>query len=85
MTEFKIVDASPVALAVPEPKEKKEEVKYPFDALLTGKSFVVPISEDLNVEALRNQASRAAKRMGCKFRVIKHGEPHNCYEVARVG
>lgn len=78
MTEFKMLNASPVAMA------KKEKIEYPFDTLQTGKCFTVPFHDDLSVTGLRNAASRAGKRLGCKFRVIKHDAPHNCYEVARV-
>lgn len=82
MTGFKIVDSSPAATAVSEAKIK---AAYPFEELSSGKSFLVPITDDLSEVGLRNAASRASKKYNCKFRVIKHAEPHNCYEVARIG
>lgn len=78
---FQIVDSSPLAKAV---AEKLPKSSYPFDELEVGKSFLVPVAEVEEVN-LRMAASRQNKKKdGKRFKVIKHGEPHNVFEVARV-
>lgn len=77
MTGFKIVDSSPqvASLAV--------VTEVPFDTLEVGKSLVIEL-DAISEGLLRTKTSRRNKKGDKTFRVIKHGEPNNCYEVARI-
>jgi hypothetical protein len=78
---YPIVESSPVALGPEDELKKRNEM--PFAELQIGKSFLVP-KTDMREQSVRNAATAAGKKLKFKFRVIKHGEPHNCYEVARI-
>ncbi len=78
---YQIVQASPQALAATEDKPK---ASYPFDDVGVGQSFLVP-QADVSEAALRMAVSRRNKKAdGGTFRVVKHGDPHNVFEVARI-
>lgn len=78
---YQIVDSSPAAKVA---SEKQTNSKLPFEALEVGKSFLVPIA-DVEEVNLRMAATRQNnKKDGKRFKVIKHGEPHNVFEVARI-
>lgn len=77
---FPIVESSPQAKTE---QTKPSRIEYPFDSLEVGKSFVVPFSA-ASESQVRMAVSRRNKKDPGKFKVIKHGEPHNAYEVARV-
>ncbi|URA06957.1 hypothetical protein Pfeifenkraut_BL30060 [Xanthomonas phage Pfeifenkraut] len=77
---FPIVDSSPQAKTE---QQTPSRLEYPFDSLEVGKSFVVPLSA-VTESQIRMAVSRRNKKEQGKFKVIKHGEPNNCYEVARV-
>lgn len=77
---YQIVDSSPLAKTASE----KQASKFPFEELEVGKSFLVPIAE-ITEANLRMAASRQNnKKDGKRFKVIKHGEPQNVFEVARI-
>lgn len=59
--------------------------KYPYSSLIIGYSFTVPLNEIANEQSFRNMVSAKSKALKKKFCVVKHAEPYNCYEVARIG
>lgn len=77
---YKIVDSSPQANDV-EPTTKFQS-KYPWNGLTVGKSFTVPFA-DVKQATIVSYASRMAKKLGRKFKVIVH-ESNKLYEVARL-
>lgn len=78
---YQIVQASQQALNKAEVSNRSI---YPFSQLEVGQSFLVPIAEVTEVN-LRMAVSRQNKKKdGKNFTVVKHGEPHNVFEVARV-
>lgn len=78
---YQIVQASPQAM---EKKPTAERTSYPFAELAVGQSFLVPIAEVTEVN-LRMAVSRQNKKKdNRRFTVVKHGEPHNVFEVART-
>jgi len=58
--------------------------KWPYSNLNIGYSFTVPIAEITNEQSLRNMVTAKSKFLKKKFTVIKHGEPYNCFEIARI-
>lgn len=77
--EFKIVESSPEAKAFVDTGGK---IKYPFDQLEEGKSFIVPFAE-ANEDSLKVQCSKWSKKTGNKFVLLKH-EKYGMFEVHRV-
>lgn len=78
---YQIVQASAAAM---EKKEQAERSSYPFAELAVGQSFLVPIADVTEVN-LRMAVSRQNKKKdGKRFTVVKHGDPHNVFEVART-
>lgn len=77
---YPIVESSPKALDV---AEDYKASSMPFDKLEVGKSFLIPLDQ-LKEQSVRNAATKAAKKLGWKFSVVKHEEPNNVYEVARI-
>lgn len=77
---YPIVESSEKALTA---AEEEKHTAMPFESLEVGKSFLVKVSE-LKEQTVRNAASKANKKLARKFKVVKHGEPHNVYEVARI-
>lgn len=59
--------------------------KYPYSNLIIGYCFTVPITEIPNEQSFRNMVTAKGKALKKKFTVIKHGDPYNCFEVARIG
>ena len=58
--------------------------KYPYSQLAIGYCFTVPLTNVDNEVSFRNIVTAKGRALGKKFTVVKHGEPHNCYEVARI-
>ena len=73
-----IVDSTPLMLA--NNTARISNRKFPFDTLEVGKSFFVALSEEGN---LRTQASQYGKKLGRKFRCVKHKE-QGLIEVGRI-
>lgn len=75
-----ILPSSPQAL---EPIDSRYKAKYtfPFDELIKGFSFPVEFNEVSSLAVLRTTADRYGKKLGKKFRVIKHATE---YEVCCI-
>lgn len=89
---LQIVECSPLAeLRMPADRtdtvgtEVKAREKYPYSGLAIGYSFTLPLDQVVNEHSFRNMVMAKSKALKKKFTVIKHGEPFNCYEVARIG
>lgn len=78
---FQIVQASQQAL---KKAESVEQSAYPFAQLEIGQSFLVPIAEVTEVNLRMSVSRQNKKKDGKRFTVVKHGEPHNVFEVARL-
>ena len=79
---FQIVASSPKALATTEVKRSSIEA-FPFQQLEVGQSFLVPFNT-VAESTIRNNASKVGKKLSRKFSVVKHEDPHNVFEVARI-
>lgn len=86
---YAIVECSPQAKAkitnatgAPAEPNNHHRTKYPFDALVIGQCFCVPIAE-ANETSLRLTATKKGKATSKKFSVIKH-QSHGVVEVARI-
>lgn len=81
-----------IVVSSPQAAQKNEEVErklYPFEDLAVGQSFLVPFGEVGSETAFRMTVSRQNKKSEKagqlnRFRVVKHGEPYNVFEVARI-
>ena len=56
----------------------------PYSQLPIGFSFTLPVAEIKNEHSFRNMVMAKAKTLKKKFTVVKHDEPLNCFEVARI-
>ena len=87
---YNIVTSSPKVLKRVVESDIKEELipslhhrkKYPFEMLLPGQSFVIPIDE-VKPASLRTIVSRRNQRSEKQFVVVTHKE-FNCFEVGRI-
>lgn len=89
---IEIEQCSPVAAAKIKPDavdtvgvEVREREKYPFSNMPIGWCFRLPYNTVKSEPSLRSQVTIKGKHLNKQFTVIKHGDPHNCYEIARIG
>lgn len=65
-----------------DPPNLHHRAKYPFERLLIGEGFAIPIA-DASETSLRVTSSRMTKKLNRKFTVIRHDD-YQCFEVARI-
>jgi hypothetical protein len=80
---FPVMPQSPKAARLAAGFSTRKKYSISFETMVHGDSKQIPYSY-IPYQTLRTMASRAAKKMGVKFAVIKH-EDLSLYELSHCG
>lgn len=83
MNRFEILPSSPMVQAIEDTDKPRKIgiVKYPWRYLAVGRSFKIPLSENVKFTTINNSCYKWSKKLDRTFRAFQHDD---CIEVARI-